>query len=240
MHLFLIRDGLGAIGHLHPLMRDSSRFEARTPPLPAGRYRVYADVVHESGFAQTMTASGRSPRRLGGRERDAVGSGRLVVRGRAGRRGRRSDRVPLDGARLIWERAAGPIVAGREQELRFRVVEPDGSPVALEPYLGMAAHAVVTRADGSVFAHLHPTGSVAMASQMALTMRTPADSVARHAGPEDRVAHDARRRTPVTGGAFRDPYGFPPPAATACGSRSSSAERCAPRCSTPTSWRRAS
>ena len=28
----------------------------------------------------------------------------------------------------------------------------------------------------AVFAHLHPTGSVTMASQMALTMRTPADT----------------------------------------------------------------
>src|SRR5438309_157906 len=58
MHLFLIRDSsLDALAHLHPLPLDSTTFEARFPPLPAGRYRVYADIVHESGFAQTLTTT---------------------------------------------------------------------------------------------------------------------------------------------------------------------------------------
>src|SRR5206468_4127078 len=59
MHLFLIHEpGLDAMAHLHPLMRDSSHFETPLPaPLPAGRYRVYADVVHESGFARTFVSS---------------------------------------------------------------------------------------------------------------------------------------------------------------------------------------
>jgi hypothetical protein len=57
MHLFMARaDDLGAIAHLHPVARDSTVFESRLPPLPAGRYRVYADIVHESGFQQTLTA----------------------------------------------------------------------------------------------------------------------------------------------------------------------------------------
>ena len=36
----------------------------------------------------------------------------------------------------------------------------------LEPYMGMAAHAEIIRDDLSVFAHIHPSGSVPMASMM--------------------------------------------------------------------------
>jgi hypothetical protein len=42
--------------------------------------------------------------------------------------------------------------------LAFHVEPADG----LEPYMGMVAHAEIVRTDGSVFAHLHPNGSVAM------------------------------------------------------------------------------
>src|SRR5205823_7770245 len=53
MHLFLVRDSsLDGFAHLHPLPLDSTTFEAALPPLAAGGYRVYADVVHESGFAE--------------------------------------------------------------------------------------------------------------------------------------------------------------------------------------------
>ena len=47
----------------------------------------------------------------------------------------------------------------------FRVEDGDGKPARnLEPYMGMAAHAEIVRSDGSVFAHVHPAGSVAMAA----------------------------------------------------------------------------
>jgi len=47
------------------------------------------------------------------------------------------------------------------------VANADGTPATdLQPYMAMAGHAAVLRADLSVFAHLHPSGSAAMASLM--------------------------------------------------------------------------
>ncbi len=62
---------------------------------------------------------------------------------------------------MIWDRPA-ELRAGDARPLTFRVAEADGSPATIEPYMGMAAHAEVVRSDGTVFAHLHPNGSVAM------------------------------------------------------------------------------
>src|SRR5690606_18848483 len=57
MHMFLIRDDHAAFAHLHPLRVDSSTFRQPLPPLLPGRYRLFADVVHESGFTQTLLDS---------------------------------------------------------------------------------------------------------------------------------------------------------------------------------------
>ena len=62
MHLFLVRDGEpGAFAHLHPAHRSAAEFEVPLPPLPAGPYHVYADVTHEDGFAETLTATAEIP-----------------------------------------------------------------------------------------------------------------------------------------------------------------------------------
>ena len=62
MHLFLIRSGEpNAFAHLHPAQRSGAEFEAPLPPLPAGRYHVYADVTHEDGFSETLTAAAEIP-----------------------------------------------------------------------------------------------------------------------------------------------------------------------------------
>ena len=55
-------------------------------------------------------------------------------------------------------------IAGAERELRFSVRDAAGAPIAVEPYMGMAAHLAIASRDGSVFAHLHPSGSISMAA----------------------------------------------------------------------------
>jgi hypothetical protein len=182
MHMFLIRaDGLDAFAHLHPSMRDSNTFVAPLPPLPDGRYRVYGDIVHESGFERTLVASVEVP------AREAASRSKIQVPSRATWDADDSwhvgaaapgDARLLDGSIMRWVRGAEPLVAGRETTLRFEVLDPSGQPASLEPYMGMPGHAVVARDDGSVFIHLHPMGTVTMAAQQAFALRDRGDTTA--------------------------------------------------------------
>jgi hypothetical protein len=167
MHLFLIREpGLDVFAHLHPMMKGPDNFLSALPPLPAGSYRVYADVVLESGFPQTLVDTVKIPGGTGGPPQDPDDSWRASAPlGRANQ-----DVSPLeDGGAMVWKR--GPLAAGREAELRFEVRGPDGRPAQLEPYMGMPSHAVITKDDGRVFIHLHPMGTVSMAAQQAFAAK---------------------------------------------------------------------
>lgn len=175
MHLFLVRMDQNGLAHLHPVMQDSSSFLAALPPLAPGVYRLYADVVHESGFARTLldtvtiAAGAGSWRASDPDDSWWEGSRRLAIGGR---------QVSLeDGSVMTWEGDSAPLVAGRDVELRFSIAGPDGRPAQLEPYMGMAGHAVVVRDDGAVFVHLHPAGTIAMAAQLVFALRQPGDTV---------------------------------------------------------------
>jgi len=171
MHMFLVGDEpLGAFAHLHPESADSTSFAVPFPPLPPGTYRIYADIVHESGFSQTLvdtvevtatvsaeveTASLEAP----GRDPDDSWAA-LPPWGQAS-----GERFALPSGRtLVWESGREPGLDA-EITLAFRVAEADGTPSALEPYMGMLSHAAVTRDDGSVFIHMHPAGSISLAAQ---------------------------------------------------------------------------
>jgi hypothetical protein len=208
MHLFLIRDDLNAFAHLHPETRDSVVFSSAKPPLPAGRYKVFADIVHESGFTHTLTSTltigdqSRSPVAMGNADDSwLLGSGAGAAR-----------IATIDsGATMEWQIGAG-IVEGKPATLRFNVRNADGSPARLEPYMGMPAHAVVARDDGSVFVHLHPMGTISMASQTAFTMRQPGDTVPGTLAKRLSAAEmPAMQNSPVTVGTISFPYAFPKP-----------------------------
>lgn len=215
MHLFLVRDDLGAFGHLHPLMMDSSTFRTSLPPLSAGRYRLYADVVHESGFTQTLvdtvtvTAGGATWRASDPDDSWWEGSQLSAV-------GRQQIAQLQDGSTMTWVRDSAPLVAGHDLDLRFRAAAPGGRPVALEPYMGMASHAAITRDDGAVFVHLHPSGTISTASQLAFALRQPGDTVRGRLGGRITTAEQAS--SPMASmvmegepGTVTLPYAFPQP-----------------------------
>ena len=216
MHMFLIGDGAAAgdaFAHLHPTQLDSASFETALPPLPAGHYRVFADVVHESGFERTLvtTVDLAAP--------DVAQSAALdpddawsasVPRAAAGVTAFR------DGATIAWAGAGVHQVAGTDAGLRFTVRETDGRPATLDPWLGMTGHAVVMREDGGVYIHLHPTGTAAMAAQRAFALRDRGDTTSagrlRFDAGDDAMAGMAGMPTgpsKTPDGEVAFPYAFP-------------------------------
>jgi hypothetical protein len=209
MHLFLISESdMGAFAHVHPETGDSVHFSAPLPALPPGRYRVFADIVHENGFAKTLVTSveltGTAPPGPSGlAPDDGIYLGPAAA----------ADRATLpDGATIVWERGPSPLVEGAPAPLSFSVREADGRPASLQPYLGMVAHAVVARDDGGVFIHLHPMGTISPASQEAFTLLQQGTATgvigSRIAANDSLMAAMAH---PFPSGHVSFPYAFPQP-----------------------------
>jgi len=194
MHMFLVReDGLGGFAHLHPVARSAAAldFDAALPPLPSGRYRVYGDIVHESGYAQTLVNTVDVDATATTRITDADDSF-FVGQPTAG-----ATSVDLgDGTQLVWSKSATPLVAGQEDALAFSVRDASGAIMTVEPYMGMAAHVILASHDHSVFAHLHPSGSISMAALQKFTADVPIDHSLHTGALEGRV---------------EVPYAFPKP-----------------------------
>ena len=170
MHLFLVRlPQMDRFYHLHPESKEKNVFTEQLPALPAGHYQIFADIVRASGFPDTMTAEIDLPDVPGQPMTgdDSVASGPALPGSLQS-----ADAFKLaDGGRMVWQHDALPIRARVPLWFRFRVEDAEGKPAQdLEPYMGMPGHAEFVSFDRSVFAHVHPEGSVAMA---ALTLANP-------------------------------------------------------------------
>jgi hypothetical protein len=115
--------------------------------------------------------------------------------------------APIDNGLKVVRLDSTALRAGEVVSLQFAVHDQTDAPIALEPYLGMLGHAAVRRADGSVFAHLHPDGTISMAAQWAFAAQavrqggTTAEAV--------EAAHHHHHAEEVTSVSF--PYEFPKP-----------------------------
>ena len=161
MHLFLVRwPAMNRVYHLHPNQTAAGFFATSLPSLPSGIYRIYGDIVHDSGFAETAVGEAMLP--------DVQGQ---PVSG--------DDAAGPNSSDMVWVRdKTKPIAATQLNLFSFEIVGPNGKPVDdLEPYMGMGGHAEFIKTDGSVFAHVHPTGSVPMASE---AVASPAAMMAMH------------------------------------------------------------
>jgi len=177
MHLFLVREGSrDAFAHIHPIRKEDYNFEVALPPLPEGRYDIFCDLTFEGGVSSTATNSIELPAMPAGKdsaapvlERDPDDSwaNALSAAKPAADNDALTYRLP-DGTQVIWQSHA-PLRVNQDAHLRFSVVDANGAPLALEPYMGMLCHAAVLRSDGAVFAHLHPAGNFSMAAQMFFT-----------------------------------------------------------------------
>src|SRR5262249_28056197 len=167
MHLFIVRmPDMKAFWHLHPEQIQSGDFVQNLPGMPEGQYKLYADIVHHTGFPESQVASVNLPA-VTGTPMNGDDSGTTEL-------------APIEtaaqlsgGYRMVWQRdiSAGERVASfcfstkQTSLVRFRVEDKDGKPASdLEPYMGMAGHAVFISTDGKIFAHVHPAGSVSMAA----------------------------------------------------------------------------
>lgn len=173
LHVFLIGERQsGGIAHLHPIRESGKVFEAVLPPLPEGEYQVFVDLtLADSGISTTTTTTLRIPAvpegtptlsRLPADADDSWASCPAAsVPGAA-------DAAPVyrfaDGLQIVWK-SHPSLRVRRDAGMQFEVRDAAGQPVPLEPYMGMISHAAVMRADGSVFAHLHPAGNFSMAAQ---------------------------------------------------------------------------
>ncbi len=162
MHLYVIHvPDMAAVWHLHPEMINPGELLQRLPTMPAGRYQLFGDIVHENGLPETVTTEISLPQiegqSLAGD--DAGGTGPVLGNARE-----TVFRLP-DGYRIVWEKSADRFRVRQLTLFRFSVQDPQGQPARdMELYMGMAGHAAFVREDRSVFAHVHPSGSVPMAS----------------------------------------------------------------------------
>jgi hypothetical protein len=201
MHLYLIRiPAMDLIWHLHPERGADGDFAQQLPDMPAGRYALFGDIVHQNGLGETAIAQIDLAQIAGSALTgdDAAGAAPPLAEASYSKLV-----TPVSGGyRMVWDRPAGTLHARQPYIFRFRIEDTQGRPAPdMQLYMGMLGHAAFVRADLAAFAHIHPFGSTPMP---ALAIAQADNPHAGHTMPMD----DATLPADVS-----FPYGFPSPGA---------------------------
>jgi hypothetical protein len=225
LHLFLIREPSHDIfAHLHPVRHGGKNFDLSLPRLPEGTYRIFCDLTFkDSGLSSTASGSVQIPAMPASPAPSTNGnslpadpddSWAAALPSPASTDASTETVCALPGGNKALWNAHPPLRAKQNAHLDFTFQDSTGQPLPLEPYMGMMSHAAILRADGKVFAHLHPTGNYSMAAQSYF-----ADKIAREESPKgadtapimdhSTMHHATTGGTPVS--SISIPYEFPTP-----------------------------
>jgi hypothetical protein len=220
MHLYAIRQpGMDAVYHLHPTLDAPGDFRLDLPSMPPGTYTLYGDVVHANGFPETLVTTVTIPAAItitpviqfysNGRPKpvnsdDASALAPPITSTPLGN----SFRLP-DSYTMVWD-APATLTSGTPYTFHFHLLAPDGKPAPdMQPYMGMAGHAAFVKTDGTVFAHVHPDGSAAMAAVM---IANPSPRAAMPDMPDmTGMSHPPGASQDPNANTVDFPYGFPTP-----------------------------
>ena len=210
MHLYVISlPEMDRVWHLHPDQVSAGQFARDLPQMPAGQYALYADIVHANGLPETLVTEVTLPAIAGKplEGDDAGGTGPPIAQADPNR----TVAQLADGSRMVWERDSAPLHTRRATYFRFRLEDAGGHPAHdMELYMGMPGHAAFVRTDRSVFAHVHPSGSVPMAS-LGLTANAGAADMAGMPGMAGMDHSGTTGMTQALPPEVSFPYGFPKP-----------------------------
>jgi hypothetical protein len=204
MHLFVVSaPAMDRMWHLHPDQTEPGVFAMDLPQIPAGRYQLFADIVHANGIGETGATQIEIPQVSPGKPLgvdDAAAEGPAVAQADVNR-----TVAPLSGGfRMAWLRDTTPLKAKQASMFRFRVEDASGKPAGdLELYMGMPGHAEFARDDFQVFAHVHPSGSAPMAA-----LNIAQAQVGGSAANDMQAMHSMHAQLPAE---VAFPYGFPQP-----------------------------
>jgi len=208
MHLYLIRwPQMDAVFHLHPKLADAGEFNLALPSVPAGNYRLYADVVHKNGFPETIVGSITLPAIAGVplAGDDAAGTTTPIATSQSSPPAKDRSFPLADGYTMVWK-APGKLIAKAPQTFQFDLLDRSLHPATDEAlYMGMLGHAAFLKTDGSVFAHIHPNGSMSMAA----LMMANSDSQMQHSTSEDANMPGMAMVAASPPASVSFPYGFP-------------------------------
>jgi hypothetical protein len=209
MHLYAIREPeMDAVFHLHPELAGVGDFRISLPAMPPGDYTLYGDVVHASGFPETLVSKIVIPADMAGGAPgpdDAAAHPQPLSVGMLG-----SSYKLSDGYVMVWDRPA-VLTADTAYTFRFRLLDASGNPASdVQPYMGMAGHAAFVKTDGTVFAHTHPEGSAAMPALMLANEKDGGGAMAHEGMSMDMpMSGEMAQPSDPISNLVEFPYGFP-------------------------------